>query len=299
MNPTQPHQGETWMDPEEMQTAADLARSFQQHFADRQITESPFLTLRVQDCLLHHTLCRRLERNLATDPEASAPAPLLPSLAEHIGKSRDRFRKSLKDLEDSANKLTPPPPSPDPASKTSANGKNSEDAKPYNPLHDAKYIQNLIEEVGIDMNDEDFFADEDNFYDVPPYTRPDPTKATQDSQVAPDPTASEYQHPTFTQNPDAARKTAPTAAPSENPEKASPTPAVPSPAADTQESATSIERETAPKFGPPNPHSSHSSHDSHPAPAPCPPLSNPSQPPPKVFIYKVKPTPFNQTPRKK
>ena len=161
-------QGESWMDPEERQTAAELVQSLQQSFTDRQIPETSFLLLRVQDYLLHHALCRRLERSLIPDPATAPPATVLPSLAEHIGKTRDRLRKSLKDLEDTAAKLAPPPPPPPPA-------------RPFN-LPD--FYKPILEAAGVDLiNDPDFFADEDNFYDVPPYHRPTGTESNPDPSV--------------------------------------------------------------------------------------------------------------------
>ena len=113
MNLTDLAHGEPWMDPEERQTAAKLVQSFQQLFTDRQIPDNPFLVLRVEDVLLHHTLCRRLECNLTSGPD-----PVTPALAGQIGKARDRRRKSLKELEDTVAKLTPrlsdPPTCPSP-----------------------------------------------------------------------------------------------------------------------------------------------------------------------------------------
>lgn len=94
---------EPWMDQEERQTAATLIAAFQQHFADRDIPENPFLTLRLQDCLLHYTLCRRLENAILADSREITAAE-----AAHIGKARERLRKALKDLEDTAKRLTPP-----------------------------------------------------------------------------------------------------------------------------------------------------------------------------------------------
>ena len=163
--------GEPWMDPEEHESAAKLVRSLQQSFTDRQIPETPFLVLRVQDFLLHHTLCRRLERSLTPDPAAVPPVTVLPSLAEHIGKARDRMRKALKELEDAAAKLAPPPPPPPPP------------ARPFN-LPD--FYKPILEKAGVDLiNDPDFFADEDNFYDVPPYRRPSEVESNPDPAVTP------------------------------------------------------------------------------------------------------------------
>jgi len=93
-------QGQSWMDAEERNTVAGLVQSFGQVFAERQIPENPFLVLRVEDVLLHHTLCRRLERNLPPNPDAVTPA-----LAAAIGRARDRGRKALKELEDTAGYL--------------------------------------------------------------------------------------------------------------------------------------------------------------------------------------------------
>ena len=153
--------GEPWMDPGERETAAGLVRSIQQSFAERQIPETTFLVLRVQDFLLHHTLCRRLERSLSPDPAATMPAAVLPTLAEHIGKCRDRLRKALKELEDAAAKLAPPPPPPPP---------------PPQPFNLPDFYKPILEEVGIGLiNDPDFFADEPNHYDLPGQARPAPS----------------------------------------------------------------------------------------------------------------------------
>ena len=177
--------GEPWMDPEEHESAAELVRSIQQSFIDRQIPETPFLVLRVQDFLLHHTLCRRLERSLIPDPAAVPPVTVLPSLAEHIGKARDRMRKALKELEDAAAKLAPPPLPANPSAAKLTMGNGLPAAKTANPLDDPDFCQAIIEKAGIDLNDPDFFADEDNFYDVPPYRRPSEVESNPDPAVTP------------------------------------------------------------------------------------------------------------------
>ncbi len=304
-------QGEPWMDPEERRTAADLVQSFQQCFTDRQIPENTFLTLRVRDYLLHHTLSSRLERSLTPDfaqesslssppstpsqplaASASPPATVEPKLAEQIGKTHDRQRRSLKDLEDTANKLTPPIPSSNEAPKTPGERNISGTAKPYTPLDDYKFRQALIEEVGIDLNDPDFFADEDNFYDFPPYRRP--TSAELEAAAAATPAQTEAQSP-------------------------DPAPD-PSEAADKESSVASAKDETeaqeeARADGPPHtPADSHASQPAAPSPAPksarstvndplpavppympcIVPTRTGPPPPPKPYIYKVKPTPFNQ-----
>jgi len=172
-------QGEHWMDPEERQVAADLVHSFQQHMTERQIPETFFLVHRLRDFIVHHTLCLRLEGGLTPSlrpaPETGSPDPapnLSPVLAGHIGRARSRLAKALKTLEDSAEELDPAFNNAGKSGRTakkrpSTHETASDEPNPRNPLHDPRYIQNLIEEVGIDLNDPEFFADEDNFYDLP------------------------------------------------------------------------------------------------------------------------------------
>ena len=118
-------QSEPWMGPEERQTAAKLIQSFQRVFTERQIPENPFLVLRVEDVLLHHTLCRRLERNITPGSDAVTPA-----LAGQIGKARDRRRKALKELEDTANKLASSPSAPSACPSSGTPSRASEKTTP-------------------------------------------------------------------------------------------------------------------------------------------------------------------------
>jgi hypothetical protein len=283
-------QGEDWMYPEERRIVAAIVRSLRQTFADRQIPEGTFLLLRVQDYLTHHTLCRRLDRGLMPNPPQESNPPFPPStapsappdlkLVEQIGKSRDRLRRTLKELEDATDKLDPSVPSSKAPSegKVPAKGGAPEEVQPHDPMHNPKYIQDLIKEVGIDLNDPDFFADVDNFYDVPPYTRP-----TNPGPVTPAP------HVTPAQA---------------GAQSSSPPPSPP-------ESSSNSEPHSSHES-----HWSHMSHDCHysqppdaftdqnplppdPRPQPQDPKRSPipPTPPPKVFVYKVKPTPFNQSPR--
>ncbi len=92
-----------WMTQEERHTAASLVAAFQQNFTVRSLPENPFLTLRMRYLLLHLTLCRRLEQTVFGDSKEE----LTPAAAAHIGKALERFRKALKDLEDTANRLDP------------------------------------------------------------------------------------------------------------------------------------------------------------------------------------------------
>ncbi len=291
-------QGELWMDLQERQTAAELVQSFQQLFAERQIPETLFLVLRVRDFVLHHTLCLRLERSLTPshspedgnprhsreDGNPSSPATVAPVLAGHIGRTRDRLRKSLKDLEDAADKLDPTAP----VCKAPGKGKHaakkglsvavdvSGEATPYNPMNDPKFWQKTIEAVGIDLNDPDFFADEDNYYDLPPSRHPEtqaepkPDPSVTPAQVSVTPAQAGAQPPSVTPAQAGAQSsdTSPNPSPAQNP-----TPSDPEPSASAS----------------PRPPLSIVNY----------PLSIPPTPPPKVFIYKVKPTPFNQGRRQK
>ena len=135
--------GEPWMDDLERQTAARIVQAMQREFADREIPETTFLALRVQDYLLHYTLCRRLERSLTPAAESACPVSVVPTLAEHIGKCRDRLRKAHKELEDAAAKLAPPPPPPPP---------------PQRPFNLPDFYKPILEEVGVDLiNDPELF----------------------------------------------------------------------------------------------------------------------------------------------
>ena len=102
MNLTDLAQAETWMDPEERRIADTLLAAFRKNFTERQIPENPFLALRLQNCLVQYILCRRIERSLTDTAEEDNIAR-----ANHVGRARERLRRSLKELEDTANKLTP------------------------------------------------------------------------------------------------------------------------------------------------------------------------------------------------
>ncbi len=218
--------GEHWMTPDERQIAAEFADAFRQRFAERQIPEDFLLAERVRDYILHRVLSIRLENNLILNPGGSGKdgdpgthPVVAPVLAGHIVRVRDRVRKSLMDVEDAARERDPACAAADARGKGRRGGKNrfstgatdSSDAKPFNPMCDPKYVQSLIDDVGVDLNDEELFSDDDgpNFYDLPveeqfrlrphsfpphirkriglPLTDPDPIQsAAPDAGTAPD-----------------------------------------------------------------------------------------------------------------
>ncbi len=122
-----------WMNPEERHTAAALIAAFQRLFTERGVPENPFIALRLQDCLVHYTLCRRLENGLL-----AGSGDITPAEAAQIGRVRDRLRRALKDLEDTAKKLAPPAES---SSKTSRKGVPPE-TPAVTPLDPQKEVQN-------------------------------------------------------------------------------------------------------------------------------------------------------------
>ncbi len=102
MNLENPTQSQSHLTPAERANITDLVASFRQHFTERGTQKSPFLTLRLRGFLQQVILCDRLETALLTDAKE-----LTPEAAAHLGKAYDRYHRSLKSLEDTANKLTP------------------------------------------------------------------------------------------------------------------------------------------------------------------------------------------------
>ncbi len=95
--------GETWMNEEESALNRQFVQGVGELLHDRGVVLNPLLTLRINDVLVSWLLVRRMERNLAeVDSSAELPeAPqTTPAQADAIGKSRERLRKSIKDLED-------------------------------------------------------------------------------------------------------------------------------------------------------------------------------------------------------
>lgn len=94
--------GETWMTPEEAELNAGFIQGIGKLLQARGVAENPLLVLRVNDVVISWLLTRRLEEALSEEaPEATPNATqTTPARADAIGKSRERLRKSIKDLED-------------------------------------------------------------------------------------------------------------------------------------------------------------------------------------------------------
>lgn len=92
-------QGENWMSGEERELNGTFVRGAAKLLRSRGVAENPLLVLRVNDVVVSWLLTRRLEEGLGHD-DTGAPVPTTPAQADSIGKSRERLRKSIKDLED-------------------------------------------------------------------------------------------------------------------------------------------------------------------------------------------------------
>jgi hypothetical protein len=93
-------QGEAWMSEEETKLNREFVAGVKKVLRNRGVVENPLLALRVNDVVVSWLLVRRMELSLA-EPEAPEGAlPTTPAQVDAIGKSRERLRKSIKDLED-------------------------------------------------------------------------------------------------------------------------------------------------------------------------------------------------------
>ena len=96
-------QGETWMTEEEITLNRQFVRGVGKLLSDRGVAENPLLLLRVNDVVVSWLLARRMESSLAENngDDVSPEGPrTTPAQSDAIGKSRERLRKSIKDLED-------------------------------------------------------------------------------------------------------------------------------------------------------------------------------------------------------
>lgn len=102
--------GEVWMTDEERLAMKQFIGGMRRMFAARKVEESPLLTLRVADVGIHWLLARRLERGLILDRDDSGDRPVefSGSLADQIGKARERMRKAVRELEDACARLGAP-----------------------------------------------------------------------------------------------------------------------------------------------------------------------------------------------
>ncbi len=101
---------EEWMTDEERVAMRRLITSVRRLFKARNVQESPLLTLRVVDVGVHYLLARRLERGLTprVNDDGAAALDISGALADHIGKTRERLRKAIRELEDACARLGAP-----------------------------------------------------------------------------------------------------------------------------------------------------------------------------------------------
>ena len=91
-------QGEPWMTPSELNLNRAFIRATAAYLAAVGVPETPFLTLRISDLVSTWLLSRRLETALTPAEGQPAPCPTI-ALAGAIGKSRERLRRAIKELE--------------------------------------------------------------------------------------------------------------------------------------------------------------------------------------------------------
>jgi hypothetical protein len=91
--------GEAWMSADEAELNRQFVRGVGKLLEERGVVENPLLVLRVSDIVVSWLLARRMEAGLEGGPEGEA-ARTTSAQAEAIGKSRERLRKAIKELEE-------------------------------------------------------------------------------------------------------------------------------------------------------------------------------------------------------
>ncbi len=101
---------EAWMTPDEAAAMKRLMAALRRLLKTRGVQESPLLHLRMIDVGIHHLLARRLELGLMPREDADGTVALEVSgtLADQIGKTRERLRKAIRELEDACARLGTP-----------------------------------------------------------------------------------------------------------------------------------------------------------------------------------------------
>ncbi|HDP35544.1 MAG TPA: hypothetical protein ENN29_10595 [Candidatus Hydrogenedentes bacterium] len=101
---------EPWMTEEEYLYMKRLLASLRRLFKTSGVRESPLVCLRAVDVGVHCLLARRLEQGLTPAAKENGEAVLDVSgaLADHIGKTRERLRKAIRELEDACTRLGAP-----------------------------------------------------------------------------------------------------------------------------------------------------------------------------------------------
>lgn len=101
---------ENWMTREEHQVMRKFMTTIRRFFKARGVQETPLLAMRVIDVGVHVLLARRLELALTPTENESGEVVLdiTGPMADHIGKTRERLRKSIRELEDACARLGVP-----------------------------------------------------------------------------------------------------------------------------------------------------------------------------------------------
>lgn len=101
---------ETWMTEEERKLMRSLMAAIRRLFKEKGVQETPLLAMRVIDLGIHFLLSRRLELVLTPGVKDTGEVTLDISgpQADHIGKTRERLRKAIRELEDACSRLGSP-----------------------------------------------------------------------------------------------------------------------------------------------------------------------------------------------
>lgn len=101
---------EAWMTEDERRIMRQFMAAIRRFFKARGVQETPLLALRVIDLGIHGLLVRRLESALSPTIEENGEVTMTVSgpTADHIGKARERLRKSIRELEDACARLGSP-----------------------------------------------------------------------------------------------------------------------------------------------------------------------------------------------
>lgn len=93
-------QGASWMTGAETVLNRKFVRGLRRLLRAWGVAENPLLVLRVNDVAVSWLVARRLEAGLAPADADLECARVTPVQADAIGKSRERLRKAVKELED-------------------------------------------------------------------------------------------------------------------------------------------------------------------------------------------------------
>ncbi len=101
---------EGWMTEKERRMMRRFMAAIRRLFKARGVQETPLLAIRVIDVGIHSLLARRLELGLMPTVKENGEVALdvTGAMADHIGKTRERLRKAVRELEDACTRLGAP-----------------------------------------------------------------------------------------------------------------------------------------------------------------------------------------------